>query len=49
MFLRAKATLVCVGMPAGTALLNVPLVLLIARVRFQRIFMRVSPLISVSR
>ncbi|KIM49856.1 hypothetical protein M413DRAFT_438976 [Hebeloma cylindrosporum] len=31
MFLRSKATLVCVGMPAGTALLNVPLNLLIAR------------------
>jgi propanol-preferring alcohol dehydrogenase len=34
MFLRSKATLVCVGMPAGTALLNVPLTLLIAKVRF---------------
>ncbi|KAF5318178.1 hypothetical protein D9619_012098 [Psilocybe cf. subviscida] len=31
MYLRAKGTLVCVGMPPGDALLNVPLALLIAK------------------
>jgi threonine dehydrogenase-like Zn-dependent dehydrogenase len=32
MYLRRKGTLVCVGMPAGNALLNVPVALLIAKV-----------------
>ncbi|KAF8957763.1 chaperonin 10-like protein [Flammula alnicola] len=31
MYLRSKGTLVCVGMPAGNAMLNVPVILLIAR------------------
>lgn len=31
MYLRAAGTLVAVGMPGGTAALNVPIVLLIAK------------------
>ena len=32
MYLRRKGTLVCVGMPAGNALLNIPVALLVAKV-----------------
>ena len=34
MYLRRKGTLVCVGMPAGNAFLNVPVPLLIAKVKY---------------
>ena len=34
MYLRLKGTLVCVGMPAGDALLNIPVVLLVAKVKY---------------
>ena len=34
MYLRLKGTLVCVGMPAGNALLNIPVGLLLAKVKY---------------
>ena len=33
MYLRLKGTLVCVGMPGGDALLNIPVTLLVGKVK----------------